>query len=154
MNSLIGVTSPQKWIGLAAIVGFLVGIACSNSGAAPASQTLAEDLPSVESDIPTAAVIADVGDAEDPLSPVLKMLNPTGPKEFEPRAFRQLLDRDRITPIYEPDLVTPEEARLDLEDMVMGVSIGEKSRAYPIRTLRFREMVDDELGGVPILVTW
>ena len=50
--------------------------------------------------------------------------------------------------------MTCEEARQDPEDMVMGVSIGEESRAYPIRTLRFREMVDDELGGVPILVTW
>ena len=154
MNSLIGDTSPRKWIGLVAIIGSMVGVACSNSGAAPASQTLTEDPSTVEAHIPTAAAIADFGDAEDPLPPVLKMLNPTGPKEFDPRAFRQLLDRDRIAPIYEPDLVTPEEARLDPEDMVTGVSIGEESRAYPIRTLRFREMVDDELGGVPILVTW
>ena len=26
--------------------------------------------------------------------------------------------------------------------------------AYPIRVLRFREIVNDEVGGVPILVTW
>ena len=45
-------------------------------------------------------------------------------------------------------------AQLDAQDMVIGVSIGGESRAYPIRTLRFREMVDDELGGIPILVTW
>jgi hypothetical protein len=37
---------------------------------------------------------------------------------------------------------------------VIGVSIGGQSRAYLISTLRIREMVDDELGGTPILVTW
>jgi hypothetical protein len=88
MNSLIGDTSPRKGIGLAAIVGSLVGVACSNSGVAPAPQTLTEDPPTLESDIPPTPPISDIEDAEDPLSPVLKMLNPTGPKEFEPRAFR------------------------------------------------------------------
>ena len=43
---------------------------------------------------------------------------------------------------------------MDSEDLVIGVSIAGQSRAYPIRTLRYREMVDDELGGLPILVTW
>ena len=72
----------------------------------------------------------------------------------DPRRFRQLLPRDRIPPIYEPGTLDPDEVQLDAQDMVMGISIGGESRAYPIRTLRFREMVDDELGGIPILVTW
>ncbi len=45
-------------------------------------------------------------------------------------------------------------AALDSDDLVIGVSMGGESRAYPIRPLRFREMVNDELGGTPILVTW
>ena len=40
------------------------------------------------------------------------------------------------------------------EDAVVGVSIGGESRAYPISMLNVHEMVHDELGGVPILVTW
>ena len=43
---------------------------------------------------------------------------------------------------------------MDPEDLVIGVSIGGQVRAYPIGPLRFREMVNDELGGTPILVTW
>ena len=43
---------------------------------------------------------------------------------------------------------------MGVNDLVIGVSIAGDSRAYPIRVLRFREMVNDELGGVPILVTW
>jgi len=36
----------------------------------------------------------------------------------------------------------------------MGVAIQGEAKAYPVSVLRFREMVDDELGGLPILVTW
>ena len=43
---------------------------------------------------------------------------------------------------------------MDSKELVIGVSINEESRAYPIRTLRFREIANDELGGTPILVTW
>jgi hypothetical protein len=91
---------------------------------------------------------------EEPLAAVLRELSPTGPKDVNPRLFQQLLPRDAIFPIYEPTLGAPEDASLDPEELVIGVSIGDEARAYPIRPLRFREMVNDELGGVPILVTW
>jgi hypothetical protein len=84
----------------------------------------------------------------------VRQLNPSGPKVVALGAFRQLLSRDVIRPVYSPLVVTPEMAALDSEDLVIGVSVGGESRAYPIRPLRFREMVNDELGGTPILVTW
>ncbi len=68
--------------------------------------------------------------------------------------FRQLLRRDSIEPIYDPRFVSPDEADLEPGELVMGVSINGDSRAYPIRYLRWREMVNDEVGGIPILVTW
>jgi hypothetical protein len=43
---------------------------------------------------------------------------------------------------------------MEPNDLVMGVSINGDSRAYPVRYLRWREMVNDEVGGIPILVTW
>ncbi len=97
---------------------------------------------------------ASEDDGDEPLAAVLRDLNPAGPKDVNPRLFQQLLPRDAIFPIYEPTLGAPEEAPLDPEELVIGVSIGKEARAYPIRPLRFREMVNDELGGVPILVTW
>ena len=85
---------------------------------------------------------------------IYEKLTPSGPKEASPFRYNQSLPQDAIRPIYAPTISTPEEASLDSEDLVIGVKIGGESRAYPIRPLRFREMVNDELGGVPILVTW
>ena len=65
-----------------------------------------------------------------------------------------LLPYDGIAPIYEPRFVTAVESPLVNEELVMGVSINGESKAYPVTVLRFRDMVDDELGGLPILVTW
>jgi hypothetical protein len=65
-----------------------------------------------------------------------------------------LLPYDGIAPVYEPRFVTAEESPLVADELVMGVSINGESKAYPVSVLRFREMVDDELGGLPILVTW
>ncbi len=39
-------------------------------------------------------------------------------------------------------------------DFVIGIALGEHAKAYPIGPLARREMVNDEVGGVPILVTW
>lgn len=39
-------------------------------------------------------------------------------------------------------------------DRVIGVNINGQARAYPIRMLNVHELVNDTLGGVPILVTY
>ena len=88
------------------------------------------------------------------LPPIIRELNPSGPKNVDTREFRQLLPRDGIRPVYDPILRMPDEVKLASDEMVIGVSAGGESRAYPIGPLRFREMVNDELGGIPILVTW
>jgi hypothetical protein len=93
-------------------------------------------------------------DFENPISDILRELNPSGPKAIDPSRFMQLLSRDGIEPIYFPRYATAHNAELDSEDLIIGVSIAGEHRAYPIRTLQFNEMANDELGGVPILVTW
>ena len=96
----------------------------------------------------------DVGSSGAVGLSVFERLNPNGPKLLDPREFDQRLPLDAIKPIYEPLVGSPDEVELDADELVMGVSINGESRAYPIRVLRFREMVNDELGGTPILVTW
>ena len=39
-------------------------------------------------------------------------------------------------------------------DLVMGLVVNGQARAYPIRSLQTREVVNDELGGEPICITW
>ena len=69
--------------------------------------------------------------------------------------FVQLLPRDGIPPIYSPTIRASDEVtELTPKELVLGVSVNGQSRAYPIGPLDSREMVNDELGGVPILVTW
>jgi hypothetical protein len=36
----------------------------------------------------------------------------------------------------------------------MGLEINGEARAYPIGIMRIREMVNDDVGGTPVLVTW
>ena len=91
---------------------------------------------------------------DDPISPVLRRLNPDGPKTIDARRLFRGLPRDAIRPIYHPTFAPGAETPLDPNDLVMGVIIHGEARAYPVRTLAFREMVNDEVGGVPILVTW
>jgi hypothetical protein len=68
--------------------------------------------------------------------------------------FVPLLPRDGIRPVYEPEFVEASDSPLHKDELVMGVAIQGETKAYPVSVLRFREMVDDELGGLPILVTW
>ena len=67
---------------------------------------------------------------------------------------RERLPRDAIEPIYTPKFVSPEESVLRPTEMVMGLEINGDARAYPTGMLRAREMVNDEVGGTPVLVSW
>ena len=72
----------------------------------------------------------------------------------EPILVPKLIPFDGIAPVYDPKFATAAEAPLDDEELVMGVAWGGEAKAYPVTVLQFREMVDDELAGIPTLVTW
>jgi hypothetical protein len=77
-----------------------------------------------------------------------------GATETPEYRWSQLLARDSILPIYHPQFVAADEAGYSDDELVMGVAIGGEAKAYPISLLNGREMVNDQLGGTPILVTW
>ena len=68
--------------------------------------------------------------------------------------FAFSLGFDSITPIYSPEFLPAADAALDDQELVLGIAWEGEAKAYPISVLRFREMVDDELAGIPTLVTW
>jgi hypothetical protein len=82
-------------------------------------------------------------------------INPRVPTSDE-YSFSQLLPFDGIRPVYDPKLVTSQEVQdlLQGDELVLGISIEDEAKAYPISVLRFREMVNDEMAGIPTLVTW
>ncbi len=80
--------------------------------------------------------------------------NPVTAGEQLPEGFRQLLPRDAILPVYEPEFVGAEDVFWPLETQVIAVEFDGDARAYPVSFLNGREMVIDDVGDVPIVVTW
>lgn len=65
--------------------------------------------------------------------------------------------KDGIPSIDNPEFVSLSNAGkqgIAETEPVLGVVINGKARAYPIRILTWHEIVNDELGGVPITVTF
>ena len=64
--------------------------------------------------------------------------------------------RDGIPPIDEPVFESVSEASSYINDHepVLSVELGGETRAYPLAVLIWHEIVNDELGGAPITVTY
>ncbi len=80
--------------------------------------------------------------------------DPVAAGEPLPDGFRQLLPRDGIQPIYDPQFVTAAETGWSGATQVIGVAAEGEAKAYPVSFLSRHEMVDDFIAGEPILVTW
>ncbi|HXC96739.1 MAG TPA: DUF3179 domain-containing (seleno)protein [Edaphobacter sp.] len=57
-------------------------------------------------------------------------------------------------PYDSPAFAGANEVKVDSDDKVLAVRVGEQARAYPIRTMGYHHIVNDTLGGVPIAVTY
>jgi len=57
-------------------------------------------------------------------------------------------------PFGEPRYVTIQQAGIDAKDMVIAVTLGGESRAYPIREMGYHHVVNDRLHQLPIVVTY
>lgn len=57
-------------------------------------------------------------------------------------------------PLERPAFAAASKARLDGDEMVITVQADGNARAYPIRILSYHHIVNDTLGGVPIVATY
>ena len=63
--------------------------------------------------------------------------------------------KDGIPALSNPAMIRPNQATyLNPADRVAGVAIGDDARAYPLKILNYHELVNTQVGGVPILVTY
>lgn len=64
--------------------------------------------------------------------------------------------RDGIPSLNSPKFISVEQADhlLKPDDMVMGIAADGVAKAYPIRILNWHEVVNDEIVGQPVLVSW
>ena len=70
--------------------------------------------------------------------------------------IRSVIPRDNIPSIDSPAFVSPTEASDWLKDVepVVFLEIDGDARAYPLQILTWHEIVNDEVGGVPVAVTF
>ena len=64
--------------------------------------------------------------------------------------------KDGIRSIDAPTFVSVDEARkyLGAQEPVIGLTLGGKTRAYPLRLLTRAEIANDVIGGIPVAVTY
>lgn len=57
-------------------------------------------------------------------------------------------------PIDKPTFSSVSSAKLDGAEEVIAVHIGTAARAYPVRSMSYHHIVNDMLGGLPIVATY
>ena len=64
--------------------------------------------------------------------------------------------RDGIPPLDSPSFVSPDDADAWLanQEPVISFELNGEAKAYPLQILTWHEIVNDEVGGVPVIVTF
>ena len=63
--------------------------------------------------------------------------------------------RDGIESVDKPEFVAAEKAHWVVEsNPVLGVAVGEDAHVYPVHLIEPHQIVNDEVGGVPVVVTY
>lgn len=127
----------------AIFAGLISILALSNCTVAPIEQPT-DSMSTIELSAPTPSPLIDV--PEIPLLEQREIMNIA--------RIDQLLSFDSIRPVYAPHFVNAHDADMQPDDLVIGIAIEDEAKAYPVGVLRFREMVNDEIAGIPILVSW
>ena len=65
-------------------------------------------------------------------------------------------NRDAIPPIYQPQFESVESADswLESDDLVGVLALDDEIHVYPLRMLVYHEVANDQIAGVPVLVTF
>ena len=149
----------KTWMGLVGM-GCLALIVTGCGVVAPENQPILDDTAAIQM-VPTEeaetsliepnAEVARATSSPITLPDIPQPVNELADGEY---SWSQLLARDAIIPIYDPQFVPADQAPYEDNEMVIGVEINGEPKAYAIGPLNSREMVNDTVGGVPVLVTW
>lgn len=83
-----------------------------------------------------------------------RLFDPTESGIGLPDDYHVAWSRDRITPVYEPTFVGADDVPWDDDELVIGININGQQRAYPVGFLSNREIVNDQVDDIPIVVSW
>jgi hypothetical protein len=146
----------------------LLLVACATVSTTPTSETpIVTFQPSEEAGsggyptITKATVTAEEASAEEtvtPSAPVIEPLPTPRRRRLSTGDLRLAAEEDAIPAIFaEDDLfvnVIDGNLEWDDQDPIIGLVVGDDARAYPIRLLSSHEIVNDVVGGEPVVVTW
>lgn len=79
--------------------------------------------------------------------PVLKRVISSGPMA-RPRDFFRAIERPNYLSVHEATRFMSDD------EIVLGLEVDGQFRAYPINYLNDHEMVREEIGGLPLQITW
>jgi Protein of unknown function (DUF3179) len=57
-------------------------------------------------------------------------------------------------PVHQPGFEPSSKTKLDSGEMVLALNFNGDARAYPVREMAYHHIVNDEVGGVPVAVTY
>jgi hypothetical protein len=90
-----------------------------------------------------------------PVAPSSSLPGPSGIGPEELGEFVTALPPEKIAAIDEPRFRAPEQVdELASREPVLAVRVDDDARAYPLRYLLFHEIVNDVVGGRPLVVTY
>lgn len=137
--------------GLVIFAIFAVGIAvgCSQQdGTAAIVAPEDTSVPSVAGPTPT-----DVQDASSPAPTSATVAE--APETPAAPASASAPRRGGFVPLDDPIFLAADETKyFGDEELVLGVEFAGEVRAYPVRMLRYHHIVNDTVGGEPLLVTY
>ncbi len=132
---------PRLW--WIALTLTLVGAACTGGGSDDSTKDSTVTDGEVEEAPPVSGWNTDWSQRNIDLSELIRGLQAPDP-------------RDVIPPLDEPKFETVEQASqwLDSREPVALLELGDEARAYPLRILTWHEIVNDQIGDVPVAVTY
>ncbi len=129
MTMTMRIRAPARWLTMVAALTIVLA-ACAQR--APAGAPGGPGGPSGEKALSTPKPLVDPED-----------IIPGGPPP------------DGIPPIDDPKFLPPQDATfLADREPVLAVEIGGEAKAYPLQIMTWHEIVNDEIGGVPVSVTY
>ncbi len=135
---------------ISAIFALGIAVGCSQQDG-----TTASAVPNTVA--PTAAETVATND-EDPAAPApTDAAAANAPEQTAaPAGARQVPPQGRgFVPLDDPTFLAAHETEyFGDEELVLGVEFAGEVRAYPVRMLRYHHVVNDKVGGEPLLVTY
>ena len=132
-----------------AIFGLGISLGCSQNGG---TTTVVPDPAT-----PAAAETATTNNPSPPASAPTDTASADAPeRSVAPAQLRQVPSRRRgFVPLDDPIFLAADDTEFFGDDeLVLGVEFAGEVRAYPVRMLRYHHIVNDTMGGEPLLVTY